>query len=119
MMTRLSAIVGRDLAQTMRYVFVRQAVESVPADAFCVETLRNSEMIGHSTMATMECRVEAGNLWHFRTPREKRTDRSKVIRLVERRQRNVAFKARHHFSIDQYGAAVLGASMHDAMPDRF
>jgi hypothetical protein len=76
-------------------------------------------MVSHGAMVTMECRVEASNLWHLWTPSEKCTDGSKVVRLMERRQRDIAFKVRHNLCVNQHGTVVLWASMHDAMPDRF
>ena len=48
--------------QTCGDVFIRKPVKSVPPDAFAIELFGYCIMIDNSTVRTMKCRIEAGDL---------------------------------------------------------
>ncbi len=110
--------VRRDFRQDARDIFVGQTVEAVAPDAFGIETLRDRVMIGQRAMAAMKGGVEAGDLRQIRETGQDRTDRRQIVRLMKRRQRNVAFQSRQYVLIDPDRPVVVRAAMHDAMPDR-
>ena len=48
-------------------------------------------------------------------PLSDRADRRKIVRLVQRRQRDIAFEAAEHLAIDQNWPIIFGATVHDPM----
>jgi hypothetical protein len=83
---------GCHLRQTARNIFIRQAVESVPTHAFNIEALRNRVVISERAVAAVEGGIEAGDLSKVGEAGKKRADRGKIIRLVQGRERNIAFE---------------------------
>ncbi len=65
----------------------------------------------------MEGGVEAGHLRQLRLPLDQRADRRQVVRLVQRRQRNVLLQRLKHARIDAHRRRILGAAVHDAVTD--
>ena len=86
----------RDVAQALGNVFVGKAVKAVTSHAFLVEVLRDGIVICEGAMAAMKRRIEAGNLRQLGSAREKRADRREIVGLMQRRERNVAFKSRNN-----------------------
>ena len=74
-------------------------------------------MICDRAVAAMECRIKASDLWQFRTVLQERSNWSKIVRLVQRRQRYVPLEASKDVLIDQNGLAVFGPTMNNAMAD--
>ena len=107
----------RDLAQTLRNILVGKAVKTITAYAFLIKTLRKRVVIRQGAMAAMKRRVEACNLRQLRTAGEKCADRGEIVRLVQRRQRNVTFELRDDGRGDPYRKAIFGASVNHAVPD--
>ena len=63
----------------------------------------------------MECRIEARHLRQLRDAREQCPDRSQVVRLMQRRERDVLLEGGKNRDIDSGGPGVLRATMHDTM----
>jgi hypothetical protein len=66
----------------------------------------------------VECGVETRDLekpGHLGHPR---TDRSQIVRLVQRRQRHEAFELLPRFGVDGRRGVEVGAAVNDAMTDR-
>ena len=74
-------------------------------------------MVREGAVATMERRVETGDLRQLRTSSEKQSDRRQIVRLMQRRQRDVALQARQNLRVDQHRLAVFRAAVNDAMAD--
>ena len=74
-------------------------------------------VVGERAVAAMEGGIEAGDLRQVGRAREQRADRREIVRLVQRRQRDVAFEMREHLVVDQHRPVVVGAAVHDAMAD--
>ena len=66
----------------------------------------------------MERRVEARDLRQRRRPREQRTDRREVVRLVQWRERHQLFELREDRGVDPHRLREGGAAMHDTMAYR-
>ena len=109
---------GRHLRQAAGDEFVGQAVEAVAAHAFVVEMLRDRVVVRQRIVAAVEGGVEAGDLRQVGGARENGADRREIVRLVQRRQRHIAFELGQHLVVDQDRPVVVRAAMHDAMPDR-
>ena len=110
---------GATCAQAVGDIFVRQAVEAVAAHALGVEPLRNGVMIRDRAVAAMKRGIEAGDLRQIGKALEQRADRREIVRLVQRRQRNVALEiVRARRASIRTGSVVLRSAMHDAMADR-
>ena len=93
-------------------------METVSPDAFGMQRQGNREMIGQRAVAAMKRGIETGDLRQVRETGQDRPDRREIVRLVKRRQRNVAFQSRQHVLIDPHRPVVVRAAMHDAMSDR-
>ena len=85
--------VRRNLRQARRDVFVREAVKAVAADALGVEMLGDRVVVGDGGVLAMEGRIEARDLGQPRPVRHHRPDRRQIVRLVQRRERDIAFEA--------------------------
>ena len=116
--TRPSAIFGRDLAQASGDVLVGEAVESVATHPLGIERLGNRKAIGDLRMASVEGRIEAGNLQQVRLPLQDRADWAKIVGLVQRSERNEAFEPIDDRIADDGRLAVVRSAVHDAMADR-
>ena len=92
-------------------------MKAVAAHSLRIELLGDGVVVRKSAMATMERRVEAGDLRQVRTSSEKQSDRRQIVRLVQRRQRDVALQARQNISVNHGRLAVFRAAMNDAMAD--
>jgi len=106
------------VAQALRDILIGKAVKAVAADPLDVELLRNRVMVGNIAMAAMECSVETGDLRHIRKALEQDSDRCQIVRLVQRRERHIAFKVGQHLLVHEHGLVVIRAAMNDAMTDR-
>ena len=109
--------VRRDLRQALGDIFVGQAVEAVAPDAFGMELVRDRVMVGERIVVAMEGGIEAGDLRQCREIAQQRPDRRQVVRLMQRRQRDVALQPRHDRMIDQHRASMIRPAMDDAMAD--
>ena len=93
-------------------------MKAVAAHALRIEALRDGVVIRDRAVAAMERGVEAGNLRQMRKTRENGADRREIVRLVQRRERDIALKIGEHLVVDQNRTVVIGAAMHDAVTDR-
>ena len=75
-------------------------------------------MIGKRAVAAMECSIEASDLRQFRPAQENDADRREIVRLMQRRQRDVTRKAREHGFVYPDRLAEFRAAMHHPMPHR-
>ena len=66
----------------------------------------------------MKCRIEAGDLGQPRPVRHDRPDRRQIVRLVQRRERDIAFEAAKNLLRDNNRLIEFRASMHDPVADR-
>ena len=109
--------VRRNLRQARRDVFVREAVEAVAADALGMEMLRDRVVVGDGGVLAMEGRVEARDLGQPRLVQHDRPDRSQIVRLVQRREGDIAFEALENLLRDNNRPIEFRASMHDPVAD--
>ena len=93
-------------------------METVAPDAFGMELVRNCVVIRQGIVVAMKRGIEAGDLRQRREVVEQRPDRRQIMRLVQRRQRDVAFQPCHDRMVDQHRAPMIGPAMHDTMADR-
>ena len=94
------------LAHALRDVFIGEPVESVSAHAFGIESFRNCVMVRDVAMAAMKGGVETGDLRHVREALHQNPDWSKVVRLMQRRERHIALKIGQHLVVHQ-GRAIV------------
>ena len=97
------ALVGdlrADFAEPFGDVFVGKAVKSIAAHALGVERFRNREMVNDRAVAAVKRGVEAGDLRQVRETRLDRPDRRKIVRLMQRRQRDITFELGKHPVVD-------------------
>ena len=92
-------------------------MKAVPPHAQIGDCLGQRERLRDRRRAAVEGRVEARHLRHLRQACEQRPDRGKVVRLVERGQRNVFFQRRHDRRIETHRLRVLEAAVHHAVTD--
>src|SRR5262245_45771878 len=110
--------IGSYLAESPSDVFVRKAVEAVPADTLVVERFGNGVAVGNLRMAAMKCRVEAGNLKHMRLVLHYCLDGCQIVRLMYGCKGNEALEPFDDVAGDDGRRTVVRAAMDDAMPNR-
>ena len=116
-MTRAVGDFRRDRLQAIGDIFVGEAVEAVAANALRVETFRQGEVIGNRAMTAVESRIEAGDLRQLRKARAERLHGGEIVRLMQRRQRDVALELGEDGCVDQDRLVVFRSAVHDAVPD--
>jgi hypothetical protein len=99
-------------------VFIREAVKSVAADALGMEMLRDRIVIGDGWVLAMEGRIEARDLGQPWPVHHDRPDRRQIVRLVQRRERDIAFEAAENLLRDNNRLIEFRASVHDPVADR-
>ena len=109
--------VGRDVRQAMRDIFVGQSVEAVTPHTFLVEAFRQRVIVRQRAVATVKRRVETCDLRQLGTAVKKRPDRSKVVRLMQWRQRDIAFELRRDLPGHAHGPVEVGTSVNNPMSD--
>ena len=92
-------------------------MKTVTTDPFSIIPLGDRVVIGDSTMSAMKGRIETTDLRQTREARSNRTDRCEIVRLVQRCETDKLFQNRENAFIDNDGAVVIGAAMHNAMTD--
>ncbi len=92
-------------------------MEAVAAHALHVEAFGQRVMIGKRAMAAVERGVEAGDLRQSGATLENRADRREIVRLMERREWNIACEAFDHLGGHSNRFVVFRAAMDDAVPD--
>ena len=92
-------------------------MEPVAAHALDVELLGDRKAIGNVGMASVEGRIEAGNLQEVGLSLEYRADRRQVIGLVEGGERDEPLEPLEHSPADDGRLAIVGAAVDDAMTD--
>ena len=75
-------------------------------------------MVCDRAVATMERRVETRDLQQLRTGCQQGADRREIVRLMQRRQRNISLEIGDHRTIDHDRPVVLRSAMYDPMADR-
>ena len=93
-------------------------MEAVSAHALGVEPLRYGIVVDNRVVIAVERGIEAGDLRQVGIAAKNGADRREVVRLVQRRERLIAFEVTEHRAIDQDRPVVFRAAMHDAMTDR-
>jgi hypothetical protein len=106
------------LTETARNIFVGQAVKSVTPHPFVVKPLRKRIVISQRTVATVKCGVETGDLRKIWKSVEKHADWCQIVRLMQRRKRDILLQPRENVCVDDHGLAVFRSAMHDAVSDR-
>ena len=89
-------------------------MEAVAADALGIELFGDGVMVGDRPVLAMERRVETGHLGQVPACAIA-SDRSQIVRLMQRRERGVAFEARQHLVRYKDGLMEFGPAVHDAM----
>jgi hypothetical protein len=82
-----------------------------------MEVFRDRVAIGERPVPAMECRVKAGDLRNPWPKRQERPDRRQIVRLMQRRERNVLLEASEHVLVDQNRPVIVGPAMDHAMAD--
>ena len=93
-------------------------MKAISPHPLSIEALGDGVVIHNRSVTAMECGIKAGNLWQIGRMRENGADRRKVVGLMKRRQRDIALEPREHVGVDENRTIKIGASMHDAVPDR-
>ena len=93
-------------------------MKSVPPDAFAIELFRYCIVIDNSTVRTMKCRIETGDLSQSGPKREQGPYQRQIVGLMQRCKRNIPLQARKHVFVDQNRPVIVRAAMNDAMADR-
>ena len=93
-------------------------MKAVAADALGMEMRRDGVIIGDGRMFPMERGVEAGDLRQPRPVDHDRPDGRQIMRLMQRRERDVALEAVQHVLRHKNGLIEFRAAMHDAMAHR-
>ncbi len=93
-------------------------MKTVAAHATLGKCMRKCERLRHRWLAVMERRVEARDLRQLRRAGKERLDRRQVVRLVQRRERNVFFEPRNHRGVETDRLDEFQSAVHDAVPDR-
>src|SRR5215467_11786667 len=107
--------IRRDLSKPIGHIFIGEAVEAVATHSFEIELLRNRKMVRNRAVATVERCVKAGNLRQLRRIHEQRANWCEVVRLMQRRQRDILFETPEHALIEEDGPIVFRSAMHNAV----
>ena len=92
-------------------------MEAVAADPFLVKMFRYGVTVGDLGMSAVKGRVEARDLQDIGLGGTDRPDRQKVVRLVQRRQRDQDLQLGEHGVIDGHMRVVVGTAMNDTVSD--
>ena len=92
-------------------------MKSVTPNPFRIELGRYREMVCHVAMASVEGRIETGDLWQLRKALHQTTDRRQIVGLMQRREWNKAREVCEHFGIDLSWAIVIRPAVDNAMTD--
>ena len=92
-------------------------MKPIASDTLGVKAFRNREMVGDLAVAAVKRRVEARDLDQFRPTREQCLNGREVIRLMQRRKRDVALETGQHCMIDDHRSIILRATMNHTMAD--
>ncbi len=117
-MTRPPAMSGATSGSTEAMYSVREAVEAVAPHGGTANARWQRHDFRDGLAAAMEARVETRDLRHAGQPVRHGVDRSQVVRLVERRQRDQRTKLDEHFSTDDCRSGIPAAAVHDTVADR-
>ena len=90
-------------------------MEPEPAHASVGNRARQREQLRHRRQGAVECGVEADGLPERRASRGYRADRRKVVWHVKRIERRKGLQGRYQRGRDQFGRAMVRASVDDAM----
>ena len=93
-------------------------MEPVTADSFGVQFDRKPKCLRHLWNAVMESRVEASDLRQSWIEGKRGANRSKVVRLMQRRKRDQRFELGEQFRSYALRPYVPGSSVDDTMADR-
>ena len=104
--------------QRGRHERIRQAVETIAAQAALPGIPRQRQDLLDRRHGVMEAGVETGHLRQLGRLAQQDLDRLQRERLVQRRQRHVARQVGQHAGIDPRGLEVAAAAVHHAMRDR-
>src|SRR5208283_3753744 len=97
----------RKLLQARHEILVRETVKSVAANALVGEPAWQGERLGEIGLASMERRVEAGDLWKLRRSLHDRAHGRDIVRLMQGRERRELGEVVEHGFGDVHGACVL------------
>ena len=111
---------AQQLAAAMADIAMRGAVEAIAAHGvFFIILVRHAEHICIRRHGLVERGVEHHDLRNLGAERGgSRTDTLHMRRIVQRRQRGVAFDIFHNLLVDQHGMVKFRAALHDTVTDR-
>src|SRR3954470_16811742 len=92
-------------------------MEAIASDARACEMSRQCKRLRHLRLATMECCVEAGNLWDVWCHIEDCLNGGQVVRLVQGREWRELRKRRQHSPVQSNRCTVSHPAMYNAMSD--
>ena len=90
-------------------------MEAIAPHAALGVFVRKCEQLGDLGLGSVKGRIEARDLRQVRPVSADEADRLQIVRLVERRERNVLIEPREYGIVDQRGTAEIHAAMHDPM----
>ena len=94
-------------------------MEAVSPDAGLGESAWQCKGLGDDWLATVECRIKAGDLRDVRSRVKDCAYRGEIVGLVQWRQRFELCQRRQHVTIQTNGDVEFHAAMNDAMSDTF
>ena len=99
------------------HILVRQAMEAVAAHPLLVQRRGQREHLRDFRIAAMEGGVEACHLRQLRQPLQQEADGRQVVRLVQRRKRDVFLECGQNGAVEHDRLRVFEAAVHHAMTD--
>ena len=109
---------GRDLTHTIGDVLIRKTVETIASYALLVDFFRYREMIRQGAVVAVERGVEACDLRQFGPASQERSDRRKIVGLMQRRERYIALEFGDDICCQAHRAAVFRPAVNHAVTDR-
>lgn len=92
-------------------------MKSIAPYAFGMKPTRDRAVVGHLSMGSMKCGLEAGDLRERWEVRQDQTYWSQIVRQMKRRQFRQSIQASQDLLINQDRAVMLRTAVNDAMPD--
>src|ERR1700722_14258782 len=93
-------------------------MKTVTPDAFLRVFSGNGERLGNRGLAAMEGRIKTGDLRQIRMRVTNRPERQKIVRLVQRRQRDECCKLLDQFIRYEQRRGIFGTAVNGPVSDR-
>ncbi len=93
-------------------------METIATHTLFIKMFGDREMISNVGMPPMECRIEAGNLRKARIVLQKRSDRRKIVGLMQGGKRDVVLQLLNDRTVDKHGSVIFGTAVNNAVTHR-